>query len=97
MYQIKFTVSRPTQQKIEAIMKDAVKRGVVKSDEVLDLTMSLCACIAQGCDLNLDALAGFDNLNLSHDLYGIDRHIDKEDGRATSGRLQRNFVPRCAV
>lgn len=55
----------------------------------LSLRMDLVACHANGCPMDFARLANSDDFNLSHDVFGISRHIDRE-----TGALTRCFLPR---
>lgn len=54
-------------------------------------SMNLTACHANGCPLDFARMAVADDFNLMHDVYGIDRHIDRE-----TGKLGEMFRPRFA-
>lgn len=54
----------------------------------VDLTM----CHANGCPLDFAKLAGADEFELSHDVYGIANHLERD-----TGQLRGEFVPRCAL
>ena len=96
MPRISFTVPAPVRLQINAILTDAVVRKVIKPRDRLDIEMSLSAYIAQGGKPDLDKLAAFDDFDLAHDLYGINRHIDQDETRDTAGQLLDCFLPRCA-
>ena len=57
----------------------------------VSMLMDLIACHTHGCPLDWDAMLSCDMLNLSHDVCGINRHIDRE-----TGELRDCFVPRMA-
>ena len=57
----------------------------------LNLSMDLCATHANGCPLDFQILAGFDDFNFFHDIDGVSSRLDRE-----TGKLTRFFVPRCA-
>lgn len=59
--------------------------------DVLSLRMDLAAVNAV-IPLDFSKLANFDNFNLSHDVGGIIKHMDRE-----TGDLRDCFVPRCAA
>lgn len=63
--------------------------GVANSP--LDIEMDLIATHANGCPLDFDKLAGFNDFNLLHDIDGIARHLDRE-----TGQLRNFFDPRCS-
>lgn len=54
--------------------------------------MDLIACHANGCPLDLAALADAPDSDLMHDVAGIARHIDR-----TTGALGDCFWPRFAL
>ena len=57
-----------------------------------NLEMGLIACHNSGCPLDLETMAGLGKTSdVVHDVYGIDRHIDK-----TTGKLGDCFWPRYA-
>lgn len=51
--------------------------------------MDLCACHANGNPLRLADLLAADDLNFTHDITGIARHMDRE-----TGQLRDLFSPR---
>lgn len=59
--------------------------------DVLSLRMDLAAVNAV-IPLDFMKLANFDNFNLSHDIGGILKHMNRE-----TGDLEDCFVPRCAA
>lgn len=71
---------------VELSLKHGVRR------DVRDIQMDIIATHANGCPLDLDRLAAADDFNFAHDVFGIERHID----RAT-GKLTRCFLPRFAL
>lgn len=91
---ISFKVSKTDFAKINAIADRAVAMAVAydvdytKSDALMDVT----ACHANGMPLDLDKLAGADEFNFAHDVFGIRRHINRE-----TGVIEDCFVPRCSM
>lgn len=68
-----------------------------KSDELpdidkMDLDMDIGAVHANGIKLDLDKFFKFPDFDFMHDVFGIQRHIDRG-----TGTLQDCFVPRCAA
>ena len=59
-----------------------------KQNTMMDLT----ACHNHGCKIDFDKLLGFDVFNFAHDIYGINKHINR-----VNGKLQSCFVPRSAA
>ena len=57
----------------------------------VSLHMDLSACHANGCPLRLNDLLAADDFNFSHDVFGINRHIDRK-----TGKLNDCFLPRFA-
>ena len=58
----------------------------------MTLGMDVTACHANGTPLNLAALLAADDGDFGHDVFGINRHIDR-----TTGILGDCFVPRYAA
>lgn len=58
--------------------------------------MDLCACHANGCPLDFERMLASDDFNLAHDVFGIARHIDRDDESPTGGQLGGLFRPRFA-
>ena len=54
--------------------------------------MDVTATHANGCALRLAELLEADDFNFAHDLYGIDRHLDRNTGKLTD-----HFLPRFAA
>lgn len=85
-----------TKEQVKTINKIAQRANVelyadFKEQSVLDTEMDLCATIAQGVQLDLDALLSFDGFNFAHDVGGIRRHLNRG-----TGKLENCFLPRCA-
>jgi len=64
--------------------------GRFPKSAVLDLSMSLEACHALACPLDLEAMALAPASDLLHDVVGIHHHLDRDTGT----RLKDCFVPR---
>lgn len=58
--------------------------------ETLSLEMDLAAVHLNDTPLNLHKLLSADAFNLVHDVFGIQRHIDRRTGKLTD-----HFFPRC--
>lgn len=58
---------------------------------LLDATMDLTACHANGMKLNLEKLLNAPEEDFCHDVFGIRRYIDR-----FTGKIDGCFVPRCA-
>jgi hypothetical protein len=90
--QVSFEVSRSDHRKLSALADRAVSMAVaynIEYDKQWAL-MDLTACHANGMPLDLEKLAGADDFNFAHDVFGIRRHLDRD-----TGTLQNCFVPRC--
>lgn len=57
--------------------------------DVLQATMDVSACHCNGMPLRLQDLLNADSGNFGHDVFGIRRHLDRENGQ-----LRNCFVPR---
>ena len=75
----------------ETICKIVDRAGVRGNDHRM-LFMDLTACHANGNPLDLQAMLAGDDLDFSHDIYGIQRHINR-----TNGQLEDCFLPRFAL
>lgn len=51
--------------------------------------MNITACHANGNALRLEGLLEADDFNFAHDVFGIDRHIDRD-----TGKMMNFFRPR---
>jgi hypothetical protein len=54
-----------------------------------DVFRDISSCIMGGCRLDLSRWLEADNFNVLHDLYGIERHLNRG-----SFQLEDHFVPR---
>jgi len=77
----------------DTIMK-IVQRAVQTAPETdhLSLLMDISAAHANGCPLRLTELLAAGDIDFTHDVFGIARHIDRE-----TGKLADMFLPRYAV
>lgn len=57
-----------------------------------DYEMDIAATHVNGCPLNLQKLLEADDFNFAHDVFGIERHLNR-----STGELENCFVPRCAA
>lgn len=62
------------------------------SAQPLDFAMDIVATHANGCPLRLEDLLDANDVDFIHDVFGINRHIDRG-----TGQLQDCFVPRYAM
>lgn len=60
--------------------------------DTMKIQMDLQATHCSGCPLDLAGLLAFPNLDFSHDIIGIQHHIDRN-----TGELRGGFLPRCAL
>lgn len=75
-----------------ALIGKVVVRAMSKTDiDRLELAMDLTACHSNGTPLDLARLLQADEFNFLHDIYGINRHIDR-----STGQLNNHFRPRFA-
>jgi hypothetical protein len=90
---VNLEVSRGELQIITKIMLRAASMlnlELLGSDR-LSLSMDLTACHANECPLDLDGLLLANDLDFTHDVCGIMRHIDRK-----TGTLTNCFLPRYA-
>lgn len=88
---VSFDISASDASFVTEIVNRAAKLIGRRIDK-LSLRMDLVACHANGCPMDFARLANADDFNLSHDVFGISRHIDRE-----TGKLTRCFLPRFAA
>lgn len=89
--EVSFDVSKEEAATIKKIAQRAVKMAATDHIEIEQITiqMDLEACIAQGCPLRLDALLAADDANFGHDVFGINRYMDRKTGLLTNCFLPR--------
>lgn len=62
---------------------------------VVDIVMDITAVHCNGNPLRLDELLAADDNNFAHDVFGINRHLDRRDDRPEGEPLLRDyFSPR---
>lgn len=90
---VTFDVTREDADLLAAILKRAKREAKKVGIELDSLSchMDLTACHANGCPLKLQALLDADGFNFVHDVWGIQRHINR-----TTGQLENCFLPRFA-
>lgn len=86
---LKFNFNKEERPRLEAI----ADRMVELDDDFPFNTvlLDLLAVHCNGMPLDIEKLYRFDDFNLAHDVYGINRHLDR-----STGQLGGCFVPRCA-
>lgn len=75
---------------IGQVLERAIKEGLIKEKDRADLGMDIGAAHLD-CPINFGKLLKVRPFDFIHDVGGIQKNIN----RAT-GRLDNNFVPRCA-
>lgn len=65
-----------------------------KARTQMDWVMDVVATHANGNPLRLQELLDADDFNFAHDVFGICRHLDRDDGSPTAGQLTGGFSPR---
>lgn len=91
-FDINFTVSPADRDVIARVARRFIKLAGLPSKECLGVQMDLVATHNHGCRLDLTKLQAADDFNLTHDVGGIRRHLDRE-----TGELRNCFWPRCAA
>ena len=92
MPEVSFTVTEKDARLIKRVLRRAKKYEVLDKDLALELQMDITACHCNGTPLDIQKLLGFDDFNFKHDVYGINRHLDR-----TTGKLMNCFLPRCST
>ena len=78
------------QQIAERAFKVAQKAGI-QADE-LGFSIDVTAVHCNGCPLDLDRLLAGPDVDFTHDVFGIWRHLNRE-----TGKLEDFFLPRYAT
>ena len=88
---MKMTASKNELKTIRHIVDRAVRLGKKRGIEIgrIDTEMDLIATHANGCKLKLDELLAADDFNFSHDVFGIQKHLDRSTGKLTGFFLPR--------
>ncbi len=87
---VRFTISARDALLVKKIVKRLAGMSPTQRDP-MEYRMDLTAAHANGCPMDFERLLGADDFNFLHDVFGIERHLD----RAT-GKLQNSFHPRFA-
>lgn len=76
------------------LIKKIVERAMTLAPDAdrLGLEMDITACHANGCKLALRSLLEADDFNFIHDIFGIQKCIDR-----TTGKLTSFFLPRYSL
>lgn len=56
------------------------------------LFMDIEACHCTDCPLDLVKLLSFSDADFGHDVFGINKYLNRD-----TGRLKKNFFPRCSA
>ena len=81
-----------TNKKDMLLINDIAKRACAQGSMMADkqqLDMDITACHLNGTRLNLEKFLKADEGNFLHDIYGIQRHINRD-----TGKLENCFSPR---
>lgn len=89
MNRINWKTTREEHDLIMKIVERAVAGGLPQHIQVRDLVMDISAAHLNGNPLALDEMLAGEELDFTHDVYGIMRHIDR-----TTGKLGDFFSPR---
>lgn len=85
---INFNTSKEEMKTISQIIKRAsAKKDIIK--DTLSLAMDIAATHLNGNPIKLAELAGADDFNFWHDIFGIMNNINRE-----TGKLENCFSPR---
>lgn len=88
---IKFETNSIEAAWINLIVERALSQLSIPRHKRLGLEMDITACHLNGTRLNLVALANAEPADFSHDIAGIQFHINRE-----TGKLDNCFTPRYA-
>lgn len=83
-----------TPEELATIKKITDRLATLRKEKYTDdqhWRMNLIACNTNGTPMDFDKLLHAPDFDFIHDLYGIEKHLDKETGKLTG-----YFLPRCA-
>lgn len=94
---ISFSISSRDRELVEQIAERAERMGAKyrpagERRKLVDYQMDITATHANGCPLRLRDLLDADDFNFAHDVFGIERHLNRE-----TGALENCFLPRYAL
>ena len=78
--------------KVAERAEELAKKHNRQGFDALSCQMDLEATHCNGCPLDFDRLLDFDDFSFAHDVFGIERHLDR-----STGKLKNHFLPRCAA
>jgi hypothetical protein len=81
-----------TDEEVAIISKIAQRAEKLLKRDYISVSMDITATHANGTKLDLEKLLNFDNFNFTHDIAGIENHLDRK-----TGKLDNRFMPRCSV
>lgn len=87
---LNFKATKEEYLTVDKIVKRAVKE--LKIEDSLKLSMDIIAVHCNDVKLDLNAFLNFEDFNFAHDIYGIQRNIDR-----TTGKLENCFFLRCSI
>lgn len=85
---VTFKISRSESEIIHQIGRRA---NAALDTDFMTTVMDVTAAHANGCPLRLHDLLAADEFNFAHDIYGINRHINRD-----TGKFEDCFRPRFA-
>jgi len=92
---INWKASRTEHELIMAITRRALemaKQHKIGHLDAMTVNMDITAAHLNGCPLQLEQLLHAEDFDFAHDVFGIEQHINRENGQ-----LEDCFVPRYAV
>lgn len=88
---INWNITREDAKIITAIVRRALEESPEAVHGAQSLDMDITACHLNGCPLDLKKLLDAPAGDFGHDVFGIQRYIDRG-----TGRLTNCFDPRCS-
>jgi len=85
---VSYEVKKKDADIIQAIAERA-NREMPSACDVLNTSMDITACHANGCPLRLKDLLAADDFNFFHDVLGVKNHLNRK-----TGKLDGRFMPR---
>ena len=90
-FEFNWIVSEIERKLINRIVARFIASNSSYYKDSIEHVMDLIACHNHGCRLDFQKLLNAPEFDFFHDMYGIAKHLDRNNGQ-----LQDLFVPRCA-
>ena len=87
----KFITTKEERTIIDKIVIRAIELKILIPKNILNFKMDLVVTHSNGNPLDFEKLLSFEKFDFLHDVIGITKHLNRDNGR-----LQEFFFPRCS-